>query len=415
MEIARKTSFTIHDKHTADGLAYVRFRLSMPRQGRREWTLRNKIAPAEWDAALRAPRARSRRGAAVAREMRAMEEATREAFSRYELIEKRLPSLAEVAREIDAAVGRAVEEPPSGGLVTDCLDEVLEEWRVRRQLSDGSAADYRAFRNLLAKYAGDARLSDICPQWVEGFVGFCVSHGYRNTYTRGRLARLMMFLREMRRKGLVAADAYEGANLRIKGGGGRRRAVVYLTADELRSVEDLQLGGGTGLAASRDAFVFCCYTGLRYSDVSELRWTDVHDDHITVVTQKTTDPLVIELNSHARAVLDRQRAGDRAFLVASPSTMNRDLRVIGRMAGITAPVRDVFYVGNERREVVKPKWEFMSSHCARRTFVVMALRLGISAEVIMRWTGHSSFAAMKPYMDIVDECRRREMAKFDGL
>lgn len=419
MEIYRKTSFSLHDKHTADGLAYVRFRLSMPGQGRREWPLRHKIAPAEWDAALRAPKPGRREGEAVAREMRAWEEAAREAFSRYELIERRLPALAEVAREIEEAVGRAAAAAaPRGERVTDRLDEFIDEWRGRRQLCDGTAQNYRAFRNLLGKYDAGARMSDIDARWVEGFVRFCVSRGYRNTYTRSRLVCLMTFLHEMRRRGLVSGDALDVADIRIKGGGGRSHAVVYLTADELRAVEGLPLTGAPRLEEARDAFVFSCYSGLRFSDLRGLRWADVHADHISVVTQKTSTPLRVELNAHTRALLGRRERRDASaavFAVPSRNTMNRRLRDIGRRAGVTDTVRDVFYVGSERREVVKPKWELLSTHCARRTFVVMALRLGINAEVIMRWTGHSSFESMKPYMDIVDERKRREMAKFDDV
>lgn len=57
----------------------------------------------------------------------------------------------------------------------------------------------------------------------------------------------------------------------------------------------------------------------------------------------------------------------------------------------------------------------VQQHVARRTFVVTALYLGIPAEVIMRYTGHSSFSAMKPYVAIVDELKRKSMDLFDGI
>lgn len=50
-----------------------------------------------------------------------------------------------------------------------------------------------------------------------------------------------------------------------------------------------------------------------------------------------------------------------------------------------------------------------------RTFVVNYLRLGISAEVIMKWTGHSDFTAMRPYVAIVDELKKESMAKYNVL
>ena len=62
-----------------------------------------------------------------------------------------------------------------------------------------------------------------------------------------------------------------------------------------------------------------------------------------------------------------------------------------------------------------PKWKAVTTHCARRTFVVNSLRLGIPAEVIMKWTGHSDFTAMKPYVAIVDELKKENMAKYADL
>jgi hypothetical protein len=45
--------------------------------------------------------------------------------------------------------------------------------------------------------------------------------------------------------------------------------------------------------------------------------------------------------------------------------------------------------------------------------VVNALAPGVPAEVIMKWTGHSDFDSMKPYMEIVDKLKANEMMKFN--
>ena len=62
-----------------------------------------------------------------------------------------------------------------------------------------------------------------------------------------------------------------------------------------------------------------------------------------------------------------------------------------------------------------PKYELLTTHVARRTFVVTALSLGVAADVIMRWTGHSDYKAMKPYIAIVDELKRNSMKKIDEI
>lgn len=41
--------------------------------------------------------------------------------------------------------------------------------------------------------------------------------------------------------------------------------------------------------------------------------------------------------------------------------------------------------------------------------------MGITPKVVMKWTGHSDYKAMKPYIDIVDSIKASSMTKFDGL
>ncbi len=41
--------------------------------------------------------------------------------------------------------------------------------------------------------------------------------------------------------------------------------------------------------------------------------------------------------------------------------------------------------------------------------------LGITPNIVMKWTGHSDYKTMKPYIDIVDFIKASSMTKFDGL
>ena len=169
----------------------------------------------------------------------------------------------------------------------------------------------------------------------------------------------------------------------------------------------------------RDVFLFSCFTGLRYSDVAKLTRHDVKDGYIQIVTQKTSDGIKIELNKHSQAILDKYDGltfgRGRALPVISNQKMNESLKELGRRCGIDEPQRIVYFTGNIRHEEIYPKWQLLTTHCGRRTFVVNALRLGIPAEVIIRWTGHSNYSAMKPYIKIVDELKEREMSKFDEM
>ena len=61
--------------------------------------------------------------------------------------------------------------------------------------------------------------------------------------------------------------------------------------------------------------------------------------------------------------------------------------------------------GKERIDEVKPKCELVGTHTGRRTFICHALSMGIPPEIVMKWTGHSDYKAMKPYIDVVDEIK----------
>lgn len=417
MEIPRRTSFSLQGKGTADGLCYVRLRLSMPRQGRREWTLRNKINAKDWDAEGGCPKGRSKAAAAVSREMRDMENTLRETFSRYELIEKRIPALAEVVKDFDEAMGRVPCGQQPLHRLLPIFEKLIEERCARHSLTEGTRRTFQALMYSLKKYDGDASVEDVSKEWVAGFSEFMQRQGLCNSTIKTKLTLLKTLLRAMRANGQLFSDAPLNADIHLRGGR-RYESLVYLTVEELKAMETADLSQTPHLSETRDAFVFCCYTGLRFSDVEKLKWSDVADGVISVVTQKTSTALSIELNTHSAAILGRRRRGSSdspVFHVPRISATNANLKAIGERLNIDAPVRRVKFRGARREETVFKKWELLSSHCARRTFVVTALRLGINAEVIMRWTGHSKYDAMKPYISIVDELKKQEMTKFNEL
>jgi len=62
---------------------------------------------------------------------------------------------------------------------------------------------------------------------------------------------------------------------------------------------------------------------------------------------------------------------------------------------------------------VIPKYKLLATHTGRRTFICTALSLGIPVNVVVKWTGHSDYKAMKPYIDIADDIKANVMKKFD--
>ena len=136
------------------------------------------------------------------------------------------------------------------------------------------------------------------------------------------------------------------------------------------------------------------------------------------MTQKTVEPLSIDLNDYSRAILNKYEnisfPNGLALPVMTNQKMNEYLKELAQLAGLDAPIRKVYYSGSTRHEREYKKWELITTHCGRRTFIVNALYLGIPAEVVMKWTGHADYESMKPYIAIVDDLKSREMEKFNA-
>ena len=83
----------------------------------------------------------------------------------------------------------------------------------------------------------------------------------------------------------------------------------------------------------RDIFLFCCFTSLRYSDVRNLKRSDIKPDHIEVTTVKTADNLIIELNDHSKAILEKYKDVHFENHMALPVISNQ------KMNSYRAPVK----------------------------------------------------------------------------
>lgn len=167
----------------------------------------------------------------------------------------------------------------------------------------------------------------------------------------------------------------------------------------------------------RDVFCFQCFTSLRYSDVAKLKRTDVFEDYIRVVTQKTGTELKIDLNDKAKAILekykDKEFKKNLALPVVSNQRMNEWIKECCALVEINSSVTIAYYKGNERIEEIMPKYKAIGTHTARRTFISNALIMGILPEIVMKWTGHTDYKQMQPYIDIADDERKKAMDLFN--
>lgn len=331
------------------------------------------------------------------------------------------PSVAEFTAAFNDAAGRSKPSPKdSGSAFLDAFDRFVAEQSLSNNWTRATLTKFGSVRRSLVDWGAALNLEkfdkDDFARWVNFLQG---EKGLANTTAAKHVGFLRWFLRWAAANGFYKGNAHEVFRPRFKGLDCKE--VIFLEWDELVHFLHFDFGARPALEHVRDVFCFCCFTGLRYSDAAKLARVDVHADakppYISVVTKKTTDRLRIELNDYALALLakyaDAPLPRGLALPVISNQKMNEALHEAAKVAGLDAPVRVVSYVGQLRRECVVPKYTVLSTHAGRRTFVVTALRLGIPPAVVMEWTGHSDYKAMKPYIKIVDAAKAENMALFN--
>ena len=67
------------------------------------------------------------------------------------------------------------------------------------------------------------------------------------------------------------------------------------------------------------------------------------------------------------------------------------------------------YVGQKRIEITVPKYELITSHTARKTFVTNSLILGMKEMVVRNITGHKKEESFRRYVKIAEDFKRQEM------
>lgn len=420
MFIKRIIKFILHKRKAGDtkNLA-IRMRVTIKGERPFDFPLGRKVDLDKWDADRERAIGSDKETAETNRAIEEYKAQINEVFARFELLEKRIPTPQEVKDLFNDMIGKASLMDENKHLdLWAVFDLFMEQVGKKNQWTPSTHKKFRTIKGHLKSFAPKLNLNELTEKRMQEFVYFLQNKDFRNTTISKYISYIRWFLRWSHLNGYYDGNLHETFKPKFKGVSTASKEIIYLSQQELQQLQKFEFQENQlYLEKVRDVFLFQCFTGLRYSDVAKLRRTDIKGDVIHVVTQKTVDGLRIELNKHSRGILDKYKNNkfpdNKALPIISNVKMNAYLKVLGRIAGLDEPTRLVYFMKNERIEEVHPKWELLTTHVARRTFVVSALQLGIAPEVIMRWTGHSDYDAMKPYIAIVDELKQKSMSKFD--
>ena len=429
MNIKRNIIFTLESRKK-DGVLIVenvpiRMRVNFASK-RIEFTTGYRIDVAKWDS----DKQRVRNGCTNKLKQSASEinvsllgyyTEVQEIFKKFE-VEEIMPTPEQI-KEAFNALHKPIEEEIKPRKSTPnafykVFDEFVRDCGQQNDWTDSTYEKFAAVKNHLMNFRDGLTFDFFDEKGLNDYVTYLRDvKEMRNSTIGKQLSFLKWFLRWAFKKDVHQNNAYDSYKPKLKS---TQKKIIFLAWEELNKLREFEIPAAKqALDRVRDVFLFQCFTGLRYSDVFNLRRSDIKGDHIEVTTVKTSDSLIIELNKHSKAILDKYKdvafEDDKVLPVITNQKMNDYLKELAELAGIDEPVRQTYYRGNERIDEVTPKYALLGTHAGRRTFICNALALGIPPQVVMKWTGHSDYKAMKPYIDIADDIKANAMSKFNQL
>lgn len=187
----------------------------------------------------------------------------------------------------------------------------------------------------LEEFSPNLRIKDINYDFLERWVNWQrdVKHLKPNTVI-GRLKALRCLMNEAIKRDVLTVDEDPFKAYTI---GEMKANKEYLTWSELRRLERVEISDRRH-AHVRDAFLFCCYTGIRWGDFTSLQSGQLKSGVLTVDQLKTGHlvriPLSNIFNGKAMAIIGRYHSLEALASVGHNSTCNRMIREVATAAGI---------------------------------------------------------------------------------
>lgn len=295
--------------------------------------------------------------------------------------------------------------------------DFFAEWMQQRQLdpkySESTISSYDSTLKQLKKYEKENEpltWSHITEDFAADFAIFIQEKQGLNRNTANKyLSNLKTCLVSARAKGYTPGIIeYSVGTTEVDN--------VYLTLDELKQIENL-LVNSEAESVARDRFLLGCYTGLRVSDYGQIQEHHFIQragvDFIEYNTKKSGKEIKVIIPVHPTVKRVFERLNDAPITTAQRWDVSNYIKDLVRRAGIVEPVTLIKNQKGKNVEVSGPKWQFVNTHTARRTFITNALISGVSHADIMAVTGIKKIQTLLKYNKLEKEKSALALAKSD--
>ena len=230
--------------------------------------------------------------------------------------------------------------------------------------------------------------NNITYEYIMEFERFLFARKYKINTIIKHIKHLRSFYNEALNRRLITnnEDAFRRYKM-LKG----ESKYTFLLPEELNKLESLPLiGKNRKMRHTLDAFLFCCYTGLRYSDFCSLKKENfvIVDNKMwlmykSVKTEvETRLPLYLLFQGKAMAILNRYNDLEAFFKVSPNSNIDKKLLKIKALAGINTHI---------------------SFHTARHTNATLLVYKGVNITTVQKLLGHKNIHTTQHYADILPQ------------
>lgn len=256
---------------------------------------------------------------------------------------------------------------------------------------DVTKANYRTLMNDIDKFRRGIRVDECDYAFVEKYDLYLKDSGICHNTRVGRLRLLRAVLNEAVKRDLIARNPFD--RYRVEGMTSRHG---FLSDGDIAKLERLERLSERELVV-RDAFLFCCFTGLRWSDFKALKQENFKGGWIRLVMQKTTQPVAIPytklFEGRARLIIERYGGIERLNgNISGNSQVNSTLRDLLRKACINVDFRVTF-------------------HTSRHTFASLLLEEGVPVTTVQRMLGHTKVQTTQIYAEVTERTIEKDVKR----
>ncbi|WP_077153144.1 site-specific integrase [Bacteroides bouchesdurhonensis] len=241
---------------------------------------------------------------------------------------------------------------------------------------------------LLQEFKKDIHFADLTFEFISSFDNFLQSKGYHINTIAKHMKHVKRYVNVAINKEYMDIRKYAFRKYKIKNVEGKH---THLSPEELRKIENLKLEGRfKKLQHVKDAFLFCCYAGLRYSDFVNLTAANVvelyQETWLIYKSVKTKIevrlPLYLLFGGKGLLVLERYKdILNDFFRLEDNSNVNKELNALAKLAGVD---------------------KHISFHTARHTNATLLIYNGTNITTVQKLLGHKSVKTTQVYTNIMD-------------